>query len=132
NRFALEIGLPRGAVAALVEAIDPETGFLELIQGAVNIGDLDDRQVLEGAGSGFGDGVGEAGGAPFGDDDAHRPGGVGGAHDGPEVVGVLDTAGHQVHAFGLGLLAEIVGARRGFLGGVGHDSLVDAPVRNPV
>ena len=85
----VEVGVVGGA--ALVEAEDPDVGLLHLLEGADEVGDAGDADVLGGAGGGFGDGGGDGGGAALGEDDAVDAGAVGGAEEGAEVVGVLDA-----------------------------------------
>ena len=83
----VEVGVVGGA--ALVEADDPDVGFLEGLEGASEVDDLGDADVLGGTGGAFGDDGGQGGGAALGDDDAVDAGAVGGADEGAEVVGVF-------------------------------------------
>lgn len=77
--------------AALVEAEDPDVVLLELLEGADEVGDAGDADVLGGSRGGFGDGAGDGGGAALGEDDAVDTGSVGGAEEGAEVVWVFDA-----------------------------------------
>ena len=65
--------------------------LLELLEGADEVGDAGDADVLGGSGGGLGDGAGDGGGAALGEDDAVDTGSVGGAEEGAEVVGVFDA-----------------------------------------
>ena len=80
-----------GAVTALVEAIYPEAGLLEFFQGAADVGDACDREILEGAGGGAGHGLGERRGTAFPNHNGIGAGGMGGAHNGAEVVRIFDA-----------------------------------------
>ena len=91
--------------AALVQAIDPVAAFLELIQGAIDIGHARHRQMLQRARGGLSHHVGNPRRAPFRDDDPARSGRMGGADDGPQVVRVLDAVEHH-HQVGGGDLIE--------------------------
>jgi hypothetical protein len=85
----VEFGVVGGA--ALVEAEDPDVFLLHLLEGADEVGDAGDTNVLGGAGGGFGHGGGDGGRAALGDDDAVDTGSVGGAEEGSEVVRVFDA-----------------------------------------
>ena len=75
----VEVGVVGGA--ALVEAYDPDVLFLHGLEGAGDVDDLGDADVLAGSGGGFcGDG-GEWRGAALGEDDAVDAGAVGGAEE---------------------------------------------------
>jgi len=84
----VEVGVIGGA--AFVEAQDPDVFLLHLLEGADEVGDACDADVLGGSGGGFSDGSGDGGGAALGDDDAVDAGTVGGAEEGTEVVGIFD------------------------------------------
>ena len=90
--------------AALVEAEDPDVFLLELLEGADEVGDSGDADVLGGSGGGFGYGAGDGGGAAFWDNDAVDTGSVGGAEEGSEVVGVFDAVeGEEEAVLAVGL-----------------------------
>ena len=100
-----------GFGAALVEAVDPDAALLEVFERAIDVGDADHGQVLERAGRGFGDHVGDAGGAALGNDDGAGAGGVGGADDGAQIVRIFHAIEHHEHlagcdGFEVGVLAR--------------------------
>ena len=109
--------------AALVESDAPDVVFLKLLEGADEVDDAGDADVLGGSGGGF-DGHGtEGGGAAFGKDDAVDSGCVGGAEERAEVLGVFDAVkGEQEARFRSGeqvfQVEEFAGA------GDGDDSLM--------
>ena len=78
---------------ALIHAVDPVAFFFQVLERAIEISDADDGEVLEGTGGGLGHGIGEADGAALRDENAGGAGGIGGTHDGPEVVWIFDTIG---------------------------------------
>ena len=57
-------------------------------------------QMLQRAGRGFGDDVGDAGRAALGNDDGAGAGGVGGADDGAEIVRIFHAVEHDEHLAG--------------------------------
>jgi hypothetical protein len=74
-----------------VEANDPDVLLLQLFEGADEIDDAGDAEVLCGSGAGF-DGYGaERGGAALGEQDAIDAGAVGYAEQSAEVLGVFDS-----------------------------------------
>jgi hypothetical protein len=83
----VEVGVVGGAT--FVEADDPDVVLLHGLEGAGDIDDLGDADVLAGAGGGFSGDGGERGGAAFGEDDAVDAGAVGRAEKGAEVVGIF-------------------------------------------
>lgn len=85
----VEVGVIGGT--ALVEADDPDVGLLHLLEGADEIGDAGDADVLGGPGGGFGYGGGDGSAASLGEKNAVDPRSVGGAEEGAEVVGVFDA-----------------------------------------
>jgi hypothetical protein len=85
----VEFGVVGGT--ALVEAEDPDMLLLHLFEGADEVGDAGDANVLGGSGGGFGDGGGDGGGAALGEEDAVDTGSVGGAEEGTEIVGIFDA-----------------------------------------
>ncbi len=95
--------------AALVEAEDPDVFLLELLEGADEVGDAGDADVLGGSGGGLGDGAGDGGGAALGEDDAVDTGSVGGAEESAEVVGVFDAVeGEEEAVLAVGFGSEEV------------------------
>ena len=77
--------------AALVESDAPDVLLLELLEGAHEIDDTGDADVLGGSGGGFdGDGA-EGRGAAFGEKHAVHSGGIGGAEERAEVLRVFDA-----------------------------------------
>jgi hypothetical protein len=77
--------------ASFVETDDPKVLALEVFEGADQIDDFGDAEVLGGSGAGF-DGHGaERGGATFGEDDAVNSCSVGDTQQGAEVLGIFDT-----------------------------------------
>jgi len=77
--------------AALVEADDPDVALFHGFEGAGEVDDLGDADVLGCAGGGFGDDGGEWRGAALGEEDAVDASAVGGAEESAEVVGVFDS-----------------------------------------
>ena len=85
----VEVGVVGGA--AFVEADDPDVLLLHGLEGAGNVDDLGDADVLGGTGGGLGRDGREGGGAALGEDDAVDARAVGGAEEGAEIVGVFDA-----------------------------------------
>ena len=77
--------------AAGVEAGDPESGLAGLVEGPGQVDDATDGQMGGRAGRSLDGGGGEAGRSPFRYHDGVGADGVGGAEDGTQVVGVLDS-----------------------------------------
>jgi hypothetical protein len=88
--------------AALIEAKHPDVGLLHLLEGADEVGDAGDADVLGRAGGGLGDGRRDWCGPAFGEDDAVDAGAVGGAEEGAEVVRVFDAVEGEEEAVVLG------------------------------
>ena len=115
--------------AALVEAEHPDVGLLHLLEGADEVGDAGDADVLGGAGGGFGDGGGDGRRAALGQEDAVDAGAVGGAEERAEVVGVLDAVEGEEEAVA-GVVAEglrgeeVFDGEEGALADEGDGSLV--------
>lgn len=65
--FEVEVGVVGGT--SFVQPEDPYVLLLELFEGANEVGDSGDANVLGCAGGGFGNGRGDRGGTPFGNDD---------------------------------------------------------------
>ena len=121
----IEVGVVGGAT--FVEAYDPDVVFLHGFQGAGDVDDLGDADVLGGAGGGFcGDGA-QGGGAAFGEDYAVDAGAVGGAEEGAEVVGVFYAVEGQeeLAAGGAGWgLEEVFEGQEFAFADEGYDALV--------
>ena len=114
DAIGLEVELGVVRRSALVEAEDPDVLLLHLLQGADEVGDAGDANVLGGAGGGLGDGRGDGSGAALGQDDSIDSGAVGGAEQGAEVVRVFDAVERKkktVLAFLFGVRGDL--RRRG-------------------
>ena len=96
----VEVGV--AGLAAFVEADDPDVGLLHGFEGAGDVDDLGDADVLGGSGGGFGDDGADGSGAALGEDDAVDTGTVGGAEQGAEVVGVFDSVEGEEEAVSAG------------------------------
>jgi len=86
-----EVGFCIGSEGALIEAVNPKAGSLEVFEGAADVGHPGHREVLERAGRGSCHGFGERGGPAFRDDNSIGSDGVRGADDCTQIVGILDT-----------------------------------------
>ena len=86
---------PIADVAALVEAVEPEARFLELLERAREIDGAHQRHDLQRAGGGLGQHAGIGGRVAFGDDDAGNAEGGGRAQDGADIVRVGDLVERQ-------------------------------------
>ena len=71
---------------AFIETVDPEAALLQVAERSCDVTDAHDGYVLECPGRGLRDSVSEPGGAAFGDQNGSRPGRVGSANDGSEIV----------------------------------------------
>ena len=91
DTVAAEVVLGVVGRAALVESEDPDVLLLHLLEGADQVGNAGDTDVLGGSGGGFGYGRSDGGGAALGEDDAIDAGAVGGPEQGSEVVRVFDA-----------------------------------------
>jgi hypothetical protein len=85
----VEVGVIRRA--SFVEAQNPNIRFLHLLEGADEVGDSGDADVLGGAGGGLGHSSRDRGGAAFGQEDAVDACTICGAEQGPEIVGIFDA-----------------------------------------
>ena len=92
----VEVGVVGGA--ALVEADDPDVGFLQLFERAGDVGDACDGDVLAGASAGLGDDAGDGGGAALGEEDAVDARPICRAEESAEVVGVFYTVEREEEA----------------------------------
>jgi hypothetical protein len=101
----IEVGVVGGT--ALVEAYDPDVLFLKGFEGAGDVDDLGDADVLAGAGGGFGGDGGERGGAALGKDDAVDAGAVGGAKERAQVVGIFYAVEGEEEAFAGGACGSV-------------------------
>ncbi len=108
--FEVEVGVVGSA--ALVEADDPDVLLLHLFEGADEVGDPGDADVLGGPGGGLGYGSGDGRRATLGDDDAVDSGAVGGAEESAEVVGIFDAVEGEEEA----VLAVLFGGEEVFDG----------------
>ena len=122
--FEVEVGVVGGA--ALVEAEDPDVLLFELFEGADEVGDAGDANVLGCAGGGFGYGGGDGCGTALGDDDAVDTCAVGGAKEGAEVVGIFDAVeGEEEVMFAIGFgTHEVFDAEELALFDDGEDALM--------
>jgi hypothetical protein len=77
--------------AAFVEAEDPDVVLLEGLEGAIEVGNAGDADMLAGSGGGAGDGGVERGAAAVGQQDAVDSGSIGGAEERAEVVRVFNA-----------------------------------------
>jgi hypothetical protein len=84
-----EIDLVVIVIATLIQAVDPVAGLFQIVDGAVYVGHLYNRQVGERPGGGTGYYIGKAGGAAVRDDYAGGAGGVRGADDGSQIVRIF-------------------------------------------
>lgn len=78
-------------VAAFIQAIDPEAVLLQIFECFGGVSDADYGQVFERARGGFGDGLGESGGAAFGHDYGGSARGMRGADDGSQIVRIFHS-----------------------------------------
>ena len=106
--------------AALVEAEDPDVGLLHLLEGADEVGDARDSDVLGGAGGGLGDGRRHWRSPALGQDDSVDASAIGGAQKSAEIVWVLNAVECEEEAVGgCGRVA------RGFFCGLGREEVFD-------
>ena len=82
-------GLRVEFAAALVHAVNPETGALELLQALRYVADADYGKVLQRARGRLGHGFGEAGGAPLRNQDGRCARGMRGPDDGAKIVRIF-------------------------------------------
>ena len=91
DAIGLEIELGVVGRSALVEAEDPNMFLLQLFEGADEVGDASDADVLGGSGGGLGDGGGDGSGAALGQDDSVNSGSIGSAEKRAKIVGILNA-----------------------------------------
>ena len=109
--------------AALVESDAPDVLLLELLEGAYEIDDAGDTDVLGGSGGGFdGDGA-EWRGATLGEEHAVHSGGVGGAEERTEVLGVFDAVECEQEA-GFGACEQVLNVEEFAGADYGDDALM--------
>jgi hypothetical protein len=72
--------------------------LLHLFEGANEVGDAGDADVLGGSGGGLGDGGGDGSGAALGQDDAVDSSSIGGAEKRAQIVGILDAIEREKEA----------------------------------
>ncbi len=102
NAVTGEVELVVVAGAALVEADDPEVLLFQLFEGADEVDDTGEAQVLGSAGAGFyGHGT-ERCGAAFSEHDAINAGAVGHAQQSAEILRVFDAVEGENEALGVG------------------------------
>ena len=121
----VEVGVV--GAAALVEADDPDVLLLHRLEGAGDVDDLRDADVLAGTGGGFGDDGGERGGAAFGKEDAVDACAVGRAEESAEVVRVFDAVEGEEEAVAAGAyrgVKEVFEGQEFALAEEGDDALV--------
>ena len=100
DEIAGEVELVVVGWAALVETDDPEVVLLEVFEGADEVDDAGDAEVLGGAGAGFDGGGAERGGAALGEDDAVDAGAIGDAEQRAEVLRIFDAVEGEDEAGG--------------------------------
>jgi hypothetical protein len=91
DKIAGEIELVVCGGAAFVETDDPEIAALELFEGANEIDNTGDAEVLGGSSAGFDGGGAEWSGAALGEENAIDTGSVGDTKKGAEVLRVFNT-----------------------------------------
>jgi len=95
-----EFGVGVILLAAFIDTVDPEAVLLEGLQGTVDVVYLDDGQQGEGSCCGFRHSFGQTDGSALWDYYSRRACSMGGADDGPQVVGVLHSVeNHQQARF---------------------------------
>ena len=114
-------------MAAFVETDDPEVVSLELFEGADEVDDARDAQVLGCAGAGFDGDRAERGGAALGEEDAVDAGAIGHAQQSAQVLRIFDAIESEQKAgrAGIGRRREEVFDREKILrADQGDDALV--------
>jgi hypothetical protein len=114
DKIAGEIELVVCGGAAFVETDDPEVPALELFEGANEIDDTGDAEVLRGSGTGFDGGRAEWSGAAFCEEDAVDTGTIGNAKKSAKVLRVFNTVKREQEASG------------GFAGRIGLEEILDS------
>ena len=118
----VEVGVVGGA--AFVEAYDPDVLLLEGFEGAGDVDDLGDADVLAGSGGGLGRDCREGSRSAFGEDDTVDAGAVGGAEESAEVVGVFYAVEGEEEFIAGGGLEKVFEGQEFALAEEGYDALV--------
>ncbi len=100
DEIAGEVELVVIGFAAFVETDDPKVVLLEFFEGADEIDDAGDAEVLGCAGAGFDGGGAEWSGAALGEDDAIDSGAIGNAEQSAEVLRIFDAIESEDEACG--------------------------------
>ncbi len=100
DEIAGEVELVVVGFAAFVETDDPEVVPLEVFEGADEIDDAGDAEVLGCAGAGFDGGGTEGSGAALGEEDAIDSGAIGHAEQSAEVLRIFDAVEGEDEAGG--------------------------------
>jgi len=103
------------------EPVDPVAFFLEFFEGLGDVADADDGHMGECAGGGLGGDFGDRGGAAVWEEDGVGTGGMGGADDGAEIMGIFNAV-KQDEKLGGGRKFRKLGVA--LTGGKGDDTLV--------
>ena len=98
DEIAGEIELVVGGGAAFVETDDPEIAALELFEGADQIDDASDAEMLGGSGTGFDGGRAEWRGAALGEEDAVDTGAIGDAKKSAEILRIFNAVEREEEA----------------------------------
>jgi hypothetical protein len=116
HAVAGEVELVVVSGAALVESDGPYISLFEVFEGADEVDDAGDAEMLGSAGAGFdGDGA-ERGGAALGEDDAVYAGAVGYAEQSAKVLRVFDAVEGEEQAAGACVCGGGVGSEQVFDG----------------
>lgn len=108
DEIAGEIELVVSCGAAFVESDDPEIAALELFEGADEVDDASDTEVLDGSGAGFDGGRAEWSRAALCEEDAVDAGAVGNAKKSTEILRVFNAIEREEKTSG-GILCGWVG-----------------------
>ncbi len=100
DEIAGEVELVVIGFAAFVETDDPKVVLLEVFEGADEIDDAGDAEVLGGAGAGFDGGGAQRGGAALGEEDAIDAGAIGNAEQSAQVLRIFDAIESEDEACG--------------------------------
>ena len=107
GRRALEIGVIEPGRSLGGSAEHPDALLFQILQQGRDIGHPCHRHIADGSGGGLGHNGRQTGAAALGDDDPVGSGALGGAEDGPQIVGVGDLVAH--HQQGLLAIGTICG-----------------------
>ena len=100
DEVAGEVELVVSCGAAFVESDDPEIAALELFEGADEVDDACDAEVLDGSCAGFDGDRAEWSRATLGEEDAVDPGAVGNAKESAEILRVFNAIEREEKASG--------------------------------